>query len=803
MKIDCSRDATILINSAIRSHSDHWTRINNTEEYLMEYKKPVDEETIKRDKTSWRNNWNYGRGRMLVEQGVISNVLDMVKTIAMMEITFAEFDEKKHKNPVFQFLINRRFRYLFSNIICDAFADTLERDPRFHDFITLIEYCSYTFGYGPVIRDKFTYLGKPVFLTEIAFEDRTELTQIYTWVTFDCIKGEALLQKWDTIKKLTLQSKEIVGDDCETYHIYSNGWVEEGMFEIFRRILENNEEIKTDVKDGRIILSSQELDEEKNIRITTWQDVETIRTYKGDVWMSVNVNNIFIAKLFTTDCDNNITETHIVSSNGQIDCEENENGSYYVGITSNKYLLYQKNHGEKGYTSLLNIIKEFGVRSKRYIQDLKGVSRQVVEESVRYDMKRNSIEDKMQIQGSLILSKTDELEDPTLQVFGSHVILPPGVNMAANQIRLDLNDHIASLQSDDVDFKQRISHYNPQLQLSNRPTKDEVQFRGTQHNFQRQSKIPSKLKDYSILFFNILKDLINESFENPLDKESKSFFYDAITRIFKQDFDIDKKDVDKILKQIRCITLHPVNTETQAIQTAMPFAQNSEGKMRLIKCFLLSLGFSRTDVNLFVTVADYGQQIEQAALENAAFYNTSEIVFDESQDHIGHLDIHFPKIDRKIKGIQAGEDIVAGFNYITNALTNTAKHVGALSNSPFFKNRFKQYLEYQNAFEKTAKQLSEMIKQKREENQQNQSQDMNIPPEQLKKIQLMEWQAQKKNERTNWLTQQAAQRKMAEFQQKLEMKQADHETDLSIKKDLAEMQKELEQMKSAIKLANE
>lgn len=795
-KIDCSRDASLMIQNAIGAHVSQWEKINNTVEYLMEYKRPVDEHLLLEEKMGWRNNWNYGRGRMFVEQGVTSNVMDMVKTLAMMEVSFNQFDEEKHKNKIYQFIQNERFRFIFGNAISEIFADILEEDVRFHDFLTRIEYSSYLFGYSPVIRDKFTYLGKPVFLTDIAFEDRTEIYQILNWVVFDNIKGEQLLQKVDKINKLKLKANPYTPDDDEVFHVYENGWVKEGIEELFCRILERNDEIKEHVTNGELTIG--EIGEDKQLKITQWEDVETIRQFKGSMWMSINVNNIPIAKIFSTDEKGNITETHIVCNKSIVSVEDQKCPEF--SAECNKYILFIKNQKKIPYTDLINLIKEFAISSTGYIQDIRGVSKQIVEEAVRYDTKRNNIEDKLIVQGSLILSKSEELDNPAVKVLGAYTFLPPGVNMAPGQIKVDLNDHIQSINQDDQDFKERVFHYNPQLQLSNRPTKDEVQLRGNQHSFQRNAKIPSKLRDYAVLFKNILNDLFFEDFENPIDSRMKEEFENRLINALSE-FSITKKDLDKIIKEISCITLHPVNGDLQSIQTAMPFAQNSDGRMRLIRSYLLALGFSRRDVNMFVEVADFGYQIQQAALENAAFYNTSEVVFDQSQDHIGHVTTHFAKFDRIIRGVQAGEDIVRGFNYLTNGLTNTEKHVNAIASSFFFKNRAKEFVNIQKAFVKTAKQISDIINKKKQENQQNQSSDMTIPPEELRKIQLLEWQMQKKNERTNWLTAQSAQRKAIEFEQKLQMKKAESDLVLTQKKEFSDLQKELEQIKAAIKLS--
>jgi hypothetical protein len=791
MVIKNTQDAAAIIDAAVISHEDQWERIANSESYLMDYKPPFEEADREEQMIKWANNWNYGKGRMIIEKGVISNVVEMFRSLSLMEV---EFSRNKSEDPIYQFLSTDFLRYSIGRKIAEIFADILEDDVRFHTFLTKIEYNSFTFGYCPIVRDKFIYLGSAASLKCVAFEDRTTLEQIRNWVVFDFIKAEMLLEK---IKQNVNYSTTLVQPTRgKEYNIYENGWIKEGIEEIFFNALKQNDQVRDAVRNGDLTLTQMLKDDEGDLQIVTWDDVNLIRDHFGDTWTALNINNINIAKIFTTDANGEITETYIALS------------SYsegYASVGTHQYLLYQKNKGKIPYTDLINIVKEFAIGSDDYIQSLKGVSKQVTQDSLIYDFKKNAIEDKLMLNGNLVLQEVEDLsgEQVKIKVYGGMTILPPNAIIAPNQIKQDIGEHVNSIRNDDFDFNNQISHYNPRINLSNRPTKDEVQLRGQEHSSQRSAKSPSKLRDYSVLFTNIFKDLINEEFENPIDKAAKDKFFEELTESLSEFGIEDKEDVRKILEEVKFIKLNAVNNDTAAIQTAMPFAQNSNGRTRLIRSFLISLGFSRQDVNMFVESVEYGYQVEQAANENASFYNTSEVVFDSSQDNVGHLNIHFPKIDRMIKGIQGGEDIVAGFNYITNALTNTEKHVEAIRTSYFFKNRYKEFSDIQNYFTKTAKQIADMINKKKQENAANPQggNNMAIPPEELRKIELLEWKAQKKEERTNFLTAAAAQRKMAEFQQKMEMKKQDGDTNKKIKEELASLQMELEQLKAATKLA--
>ncbi len=398
MTITDQADASCIVNAAVLSHAEQWEAITNSEEILMEYKKPFDEEDQKENHVSWANNWNFGKGRMVIEKGVIANATDVQKSLSMMEVEFKKPNEKK-KDYVNEFLSNQFLVYNIGRKIAEVFADILEWDVRFHTFINKIEYQAFTFGYCPVIRDKFNYLGNPIAIKRIAFEDRTTLEQIRNYVVFDSIKAEQLLERI----KICEEFKTELVQPCrgEDYHIYETGWIKEGIEEIFYNLLSNNPDVVSDVRDGKLKLNA--ILHENEIKITTWEDVSAIREHKGDTWLTVNLNNINIAKIFTTDSNGEITETYIVVT----DYIYNE--GYTTSVSTNQYLLYQKNLGNKPYTDYINIIKEFGIGSDDYIQNLKGVSRQVVQDSLFYDFKRNAIEDKLLLTGNLVVNETEDL----------------------------------------------------------------------------------------------------------------------------------------------------------------------------------------------------------------------------------------------------------------------------------------------------------------------------------------------------------------------------------------------------------
>lgn len=785
MKISTPSDASIIVNSAVNSHSDLWSSIKKTEEFLIDYRRPIDPNELKEKGLEWKNNWNYGKGRTLIEQGVSNNVTDIFRSIVLIETELNKFDKEKHKEPIFEFLENDRLRRKLSQAISFCFGEILENDTRTHTFLREIEYNSFTWGFSPILRTKQNYFGSPIPIRNIAFEDRTRIDNIGDFVVFDVLKSQDLLYIYDNGK--ISNTAEIEG---RTVSVFSNGWIKEGIEDIIIGSLKDNQEVNSLHKSLKEFSPFKSKGENGDVDISSWEDISLLLKSKGSTWLCHNVNNIFIARIFTKERDKSIVETII---------RLQDNPSERANFSTNTYdmFLYQKKYNDASINNFLNIIFEFGINETGFIHSIRGVSKQIAEESLRYDFKRNCIEDKLLVNGSLLITTPDSLssEAVKLQTFGPYTILPEGVVMVPNQIKQDLAEHISSIRLDDLEFKERTQHYFPRIKLSNRPNKDEVQLQGQQYNYTKSSKNTYKLIDYSSLFTTIIKDLISLDFDEKIDNEKQSLFFSHILCELDE-YEIEKDDLIKLLKEIKCVKLNAVNDDIESLRLAADMARSSEAKLRITKQILLALGFSREEIKSFIEGADSGTQIERAALENAAFYNTSEVVFDVSQDHVSDLDLHFAKIDRILKGVQGGEDPIRNFNYMTNALSNTEKHVSALKQSYFHKNKFPQYFQLQAYFVEKANELAGIIKKLKEQQQDGQQQSGEL----TKKIQLKEFELMKKIERTNIQSRATAERKLAEFKFKMKMKQEDHEAEKKYKEELAKLEVELKQLQSASKL---
>ena len=787
MKINNASEASIIVNAAISSHCEFWSKIRATEDYLIRGERPLDEDDLKNAGEEWRNNWNYGRGRSQIEQGVINNTSDVIKSFSFIDIEFEKFNPKKHKKKIHGFLLDKYISDILASSISGALIDTLEEDDRIHTFISSIEYNSYTFGYCPVIRDFSTYLGYPVHIANVAFEDKTKIGQYNTWVVFDQIKADCLYEKYKRNKNRSLIIVEYMGQKMS---FSPDGWCMEGLFDILKYKIE--------------ALGYKKKDSEEKLQYDCWDDIDNIINNKGITTISSNINNIFIAKVYTVE-GSDIVETYVATDAAGY----NLNSGSHFG--AREFLLYQKVHKNKKYNKFIEIIKEFGVTTESFIHELRGSGKFISEDALRYDTKRNSIEDKLLFSGAPMFSVTNGLvaQKSKIRVCGAFNIIPDDVSLIQNQVRYELRDHIDSLKMDDIQHEKNIFHYNPKLDLSSRPTTDEVNIRGNEVSNQRRSKLPIKLADYSRLFKSILDDLTFGEYEG-VNKENQEKFFEYIhLHLLMYGIELTDNDVKEVIKTIKILRLNPANGDVQSIRQAMEIASSSEYRKRLTTMYLLALGFSRKDSWNYVEVEDFGDEVDKAAMEHVQFYTTQEVPVGRNQDQITHLNMHYAKIDRVIKGVAGGEDVVRGFNFVTNALINTKKHLEIISTNPFFSNQLKKFSKIQDFFEGKARQLAQLVENLKQQesdraNQQQQQgqQQGGLPPDVANKLYIDRIKALDKIQRTNELTKNAMDRKRESFELDKQIRQEQAQQGIEISKQYAELKKEIEMLKQSVALAN-
>jgi hypothetical protein len=793
-------EATVFIQNAQISHADQWEKIDNTEAYLLHGQAPFDDKELEADGQDWRPNYNYGKGRSEVEQGVINNQTDIYRSFGFIDVEFESYDKKKHKKPIHGFLLDDYIREVLKRTISASFINCIEEDERTHSWISQIEYWSYTFGYCPVLRHDWSYLGDPVPLTSIAFEDRTKIGQVRNFVVFDSLKVDDVYNIYIECKGKEKTRVEYLGEE---YHIYPNGWIDEGMKDI----------IKSKIDSLNLDEDYEPLDKtkgKKQLLISTWDHIDEFVTRKGVSWLTYNTNNIFIGKIFQYISNNEFVETHCICDTG-ISREVRIESS-----TARKYLVYQKEHKKKRLSQILNMVKEYGVTKDTYISSLTGAGKYIAQEALRYDVKRNTIEAKLIISGSPFFQSQNSLTGKMskIKVCAGFNVVGDDMVLLPNQVRYDINDHMAALQMEKQEYSERVFHYNPRLDLSSRPTTDEVTVKGQEVSSQKRSKVPVKLADYSRLFTECLFDLVTKEYDNDENKLIQDKFFEYIQfYLMKYSIELTKEQVKDIVRSIKQVKLNAAHGDPGSIKEAMEVVSTSEQRKHLTIMYLLALGFSRKNAWDYVEAEEYGDQVDKAAMENQMFYTTSEVSVGRHQDALTHLNTHFAKADRILKGVVGGEDPVRGFNWITNCLINTAKHIEIIQSNPFYNKQARSFTKLQAYFEGKAKLLAQAVEQLKQQEQQRAQQNVEgqqqaqrqqgLDPKLAAEIERDRIKMLDKIERTNILTQNAAERKREMFELEKELSKGRNDSNIAMQKEMAELRKELTLMSESIKLAKQ
>ncbi len=290
-------------------------------------------------------------------------------------------------------------------------------------------------------------------------------------------------------------------------------------------------------------------------------------------------------------------------------------------------------------------------------------------------------------------------------------------------------------------------------------------------------------------------------------------FYDYVEfYLMKYGIEISEANLKEIIKCVSLIKLNPAHGDSASIKEAMEVVSNSEQRKHLTIMYLLSLGFSRKNAWDYVETEEYGDQVDKAGMENQMFYTTSEVSAGKHQDAITHLNIHFAKADRVMKGVVGGEDPVKAFSWLTNCLVNTAKHIESMQTNPFYQNQSKRFMQIQSFFEKKAKQLAEVVNQLKQQEQQRAQQQVEgqqQPQQQATdpKVQASIYNDRikmlDKIERTNLLTQNASDRKKEMFELEKELGKQRTDAQIEMQKQIAETKKELALLQQSIKMATQ
>ena len=792
-----------IVDGVCISHEKYWDMIAKMEEHL-DGKKPKDQEKLKKAGLAWSNNHNYGKARAKIEKGVSENSKAVSDALTLSSVSFRRYDPNKDTTAATQFLQSEEMRGVVSTKISQVFVDTVEREQRFTDFISTIEYTAYSFGWCAVTKDKKRdWFGTPHRIRDIGFKDKTKPDDIKTYVVFDDMLGEEVWRVWlESKKSENIFKKSFDNEEC---HTTPKGWVIEGMEEVLYHCYNGIDETAR-----------------KDTHYSNFEEIIPDFVRSPNL-VSQNTDKVKIARIYNFEMDSDsFTVTYIAYKNEwYVDREGKKavkrSGSENI-LFCPKYLLYQKTYKGLDQDDVITIIKESGFSTSGYIQDLRGIAKFAIEDSIRFNRKKNQIEDKLIFSGSPVFNQQTGQDGHAFRIAPSQgfILTSENFRMADKQPSFDLSNHLLSINMDEAHYERETLQYDAKIGsgLTSRPNKDEVRIKSQEIAKLAGSKMEIKIRCYRRLFFNMLKslsDLVKKGKEDisNLAVSGVEYFKEELLYELKEFGVEDEKDLYEVLSAINDLSLEIVSGDAEFIKEMLSLAETPYARRRLVRMLAISKGLSRGELNkLFPVLTDDYKSLggkRVAAIENDLFWTTKEVVYQDNDDPIEHLDIHYNKIATVFEQIgNVVIDPVKGYQYIANLLEHSIFHLEKMVSNPFFFRYFKEYKGIYDGFTKALNslkgQIEKMAKQIAQNSQQQGQQQEQIDPKTKAKIE-MDWfkakaSAQLNKERSDFRAKEKA--KEAEFRRRMQAE--DHEIKRRQAEEMAQLEKERELMLTSIRV---
>lgn len=781
--LDSFETCRILVENAEQAHIKIWAIIDACEEHLRG-KKPKDPDKLIKAGMAWANNWNFLKARSKVTKVTLENI-DLIKNA--MRLAIPEFS----RNSGIDILEKDEDRASIAMKLSRVFYESLEKEPNYNNWINKIEYPSTAFGYSSVVFIEDDWMGDPIHPRNIAFEDNTEPENIGVFVTYKTLKASYLWDKWIAAKKVAT-SYEVEKDDLD---ISETNWSVKGLESVLWKALSD------------LIKQSQS----EGPRYSNWEDVTnsiTSRNTNIQFWIR-NTNNVKIAKIFYRELNKTWTEVYIPYNNDW----QNQGRS---DEDSGDEILFKRKHNKKNQDEIITLVRDSSFTEGGLISDLRGLAKYAVEDSMRFNRKKNNIEDKLTFAGAPFFEQRNTQQKEAFKITPSQgfILVKNGFDLLPNQPSFDLSNHLASIAIDEQHFIRETQHFDASLEgrLTSRPVKDEVQQKAREVQESRASKNSAKFADYSKLILQVLKNLSNV---NAPDKDENghkgyTFFYEEMDYELKKSGYLDKESskqeskafINKLIKSVCSFDIEPFTFDVDAIMLGIEMSENSFSRSRLKRMLLMARGFPRKEIDRIAPLPEDSfrnlRDERVAAIENDMFWTTSEVIVDAEDDHIDHLNSHYKKFNNTVQGVQQGRiDIIQAFKYLANVLSHSEEHLKILSQDRTLSRAYEELQNVQNDFIKILGKIRSAAEQEqkaRMEKEQN-----TIPPERLKELQILEFEKVNKLRRTEELQRhrQMLTENDQEFKQQIELRDQMLKEDIERRK--AESERELSILKEGAK----
>lgn len=753
------------VDSAEQAHNLQWRVVSAIEEHL-DGKKPMDQKVLDQMGMSWAFNYTYYQATGQIEGAVSEFVSKINNAVSLGYPEFRNSNEDDVKDEVLAFLADPNLRGVVSMVIGCAFAEAMDREGGLSTFLNKTEYLSYTFGYCPVAFVTGDWKGIPIHIKHIASRPGAEIEDLSEWVVFKVEQAKWLMRNYIRVRNLDISRRE------NGMELRSN-WDLRAMEKVLAKLYKGKIE---DAENGR----------ERTAE--TWEDVYP--TYQDSPsWFLSNCSDVKIAKVFYQEADDSITELYIPW--GEDWCKPG-NKQINQAASQTPLILFKKKHRNGTIPrDLLDFIRDSGFTTSGEISKMRGVGRMAVENSTRYNRMRNTVHNKSLFAGApwFETNQTQGKEKFKVTFSQGFVMMPEGSNFVEKQPTFQIAEHIGLLGFEEREFNSNTKQFTARATdgLSSRPTSDEVRLAQQEAGRSRMAKDTVKINDYSRIFGQFIKRMGTMEFSksNPSNRAHRLFF-DLILRQLPDQVKTDE-DVRKILKCVDSYCISMVLGDVQALTLALNMSETPFGRNRARRMMLIASGMPRREVDLqvpiFVDKYRSFQDDRIAAIENDMFWTTNEVIFQETDDDIIHLQSHDKKMKQVFDGARKGSlDIVAAYKYTLNLFSHMNLHVESMVSDPTLENKSKEWIAILKENKRTIDQMAfnaDKAMKEREEAQMAQSQ---ISPKDAAKIRSEQAQTVANQQRKDWQAQdksrQQDEKQSMQHEERLAKIESDHQLDV-------------------------
>jgi hypothetical protein len=471
-------------------------------------------------------------------------------------------------------------------------------------------------------------------------------------------------------------------------------------------------------------------------------------------------------------------------------------------MPNGSFLAYQRYYPDMKVTDVFRIYPNTGITNDRIVQNYRGLGVYAYEEDIWYNQQRNALNDSMafHLQTKFQPEFGNQLNQLEVSNMGPYAVISPGFPVLRQEgTNPALQQAVALLQYDDSQYEKITGQFDPQIsgRIPDRANKDAVQALTTEVSRQQNDFATVPLDSIQDELYAILKRMTESYKKGDKGYETWKYFYDqVINSMFPQrEYDMtkedwkstrekDQKDFFKaLIEAIDYVGLDYITNDVLSLQALFEMAPTPEGKEYFRGRMAWARGASFTEIQSFFPSADDPQRnindMPLALIENAMFWDTSEVAYNTLQNAVTHLQAHLLKGNEVVGSFKNGMDPVKIFNWLSSMIPNAQRHLDQLAQDPYQQMEFEQFkdlldgqMQLADQFGKIAQKQAQQIAQAQGEQQQAQPQ---IDPETIAKIQTLEMQSQEKmrrqQEASNFKQQQMEQSQ--QFKQQLAQRQFD------------------------------